>query len=78
MVKALPLPGATEILQVLSKGCAAIGDGQIGQQLVKGGGVGVLVKQRPHDGHQVGESVRVLWLQVGYYPSRPQVGAQLP
>lgn len=78
LVKSLPLHSVTESPQVLSEGCAAVGDGQVGEQLVEGDGVGVLVKQRPYDRHQVGESLWAFVLHVVHYPSRPQVGAQLP
>lgn len=44
LVKALPLQCLTIGLQVLGEGGAAVGDGQVGQELLEVDGVGVLVK----------------------------------
>lgn len=78
VVEALPLGRAAEGLQVLGEGCAAVGDGQVGQQLLQGDRVGVLVQQCAHDGHQVGEGLRLAAATLIHDPLRPQVGAQLP
>lgn len=78
MVKALPLHGVTKSLKVLSKGGAAVGDGQVGQQVLEGDGVSVLVEQRPHNGDKMGENLRLAAAAVVHYAFWPQVGAQLP
>lgn len=78
MIKALPLYGVTKSLQVLSKGGAAVGDGQVGQQILEGDGVSMLVEQRPHNGDKMRENLRLAAAAVVHYTFWPQVGAQLP
>lgn len=78
LVKTLPLHCVTKSLQVLGEGGAAIGDGQVWQQILEGDGISVLVEERPHNGHQMGERLRTATAKVVYYPSWPQVGTQLP
>lgn len=78
LVKPLPLHRVTKSLQVLGEGGAAVGDGQVGQQVLEDDGVGMLVEQRPHNGYQMGESLCVATVDVVHYTSWPQVGAQLP
>ena len=58
LVEALPLHCVAEGLQVLGEAGAAVGGGQAGQQALQGDGVGVLVQEGPHDGHQLGEGLR--------------------
>ena len=78
LVKVLPLRSVAVSLQVLGEGGAAVSDGQIWQESTESVGVGVLVKQRAHDGHKLGVSLCMSTVGAVHYPSWPQGGAQLP
>lgn len=77
LVETLPLQRVAVGLQVLSKRGAAVGDWEVGQQLLEGDGVSVLVQERTHNGHQLGEGLLVSTVGAVHYTLRPQGGAQL-
>lgn len=52
LVELLPLSGAAVVLEILGEGGAAVGGGQVGEHLLKGGSVCMLVQKRSDDGHQ--------------------------
>lgn len=48
----LPLSSAAVVLEVLGEGGAAVGGGEVGEQILKGGAIRMLVQKRSYDGHQ--------------------------
>lgn len=77
LVKGLPLQRVTINFQVLGEGSAAVGDGQVGKVVLEGNGICVLVQQRPHNGHQLGERLRTTNVCIFHYTFWPQGSAKL-
>lgn len=58
----LPLSSAAVVLEVLGEGGAAVGGGEVGEQILKGGAFRMLVQKRSDDGHQRAQQNLGAWV----------------
>lgn len=58
----LPLSSAAVVLEVLGEGGAAVGGGEVGEQILKGGAFCMLVQKRSDDGHQRAQQNLSAWV----------------
>lgn len=52
LVEVLPLVGAAVDEKILGEGRAAVGGGQVGEHVLKGVAIRMLIQKRSDDGHQ--------------------------